>query len=133
MKLVLDVSAAFAIITDESGKSQVREAALQAGVLMVPDLYVSEAINTAWKYFHIAGASLEKIQFLAQRSLELPDMITPSIQIWEHALMLAHQLDHPVYDCLYLSLALQEQAALLTLDKKLKKMANQVGVEIVGT
>lgn len=43
-------------------------------------------------------------------------------------LALAHQ--HPVYDCLYLTLALAEDAALVTADARLRDLALQLGIEV---
>ena len=130
MKIVLDVSAAFAIVRGTAGSEWMIEAIQTAQEVIVPDLYVSEASNTAWKFFHIEGASLEDIHLLAQRSLELPDHITPSISLWEDALSLAHELDHPVYDCMYLVLAKKEGAQLMTLDKKLRRLAKKINLPI---
>ena len=42
------------------------------------------------------------------------------------ALALACHLNHPVYDCLYLALARREAAAVLTADKRLMALAEQV-------
>lgn len=39
-------------------------------------------------------------------------------QLMAPAARLAHDLDHPVYDCLYLALALQEQRPVITADRR---------------
>ncbi len=131
MKIVLDVSAAISIATAAPGKEWVYEAILGAEEILVPDLYLTEATNAAWKFFHIEGASLQQIQQLAQRSIELPDRVTPAEDLWQDALVLAHRLDHPVYDCLYLTMAQHHNAQLLTLDKRLIRLAKGLGIGVV--
>jgi predicted nucleic acid-binding protein len=37
----------------------------------------------------------------------------------QQALELARTLDHPTYDCLYVALALREEATLVTADRRL--------------
>ncbi|MEM9985194.1 MAG: hypothetical protein AAF804_08875, partial [Bacteroidota bacterium] len=69
MKIALDVSAAFALVRNPSGMQWIRQAIERADEVIVPDLYVSEASNTAWTFYHIEDASLEEIQLLANRSL----------------------------------------------------------------
>ncbi len=44
----------------------------------------------------------------------------------DDAIRLSCQLEHPAYDCCYLLLARQHQALLLTLDKKLKRLAEKL-------
>ncbi|GAB4407424.1 MAG: hypothetical protein OHK0039_09880 [Bacteroidia bacterium] len=127
----MDVSAAFALATGNPRDAGFVQALMQAEAVLVPDLFVSEACNTAWKYYHIEGASLADIQVLAQRAIGLPDQIVSVADLWADALVLAHQLDHPVYDCLYLVLARQRDAHLLSLDKRLLRLAEGLGIKYV--
>lgn len=132
MKVVLDVSAAISIATAAPGKEWLTEAVLEAGEILVPDLYLTEATNAAWKFFHIEGASLAQIQQLARRSIDLPDQVVPATDLWQDALVMGHQLDHPVYDCLYLVLAQQSNAYLLTLDKRMARLAEKLGIRFIA-
>jgi len=45
--------------------------------------------------------------------------VRPSGPLVRRALVLAHRLKHPVYDCVYLALAQSEGAALVTADERL--------------
>ena len=51
------------------------------------------------------------------------DEIEPDRHLQAEALALACHLDHPVYDCLYLTLARREAAQLLTADQRLRQLA----------
>jgi predicted nucleic acid-binding protein len=54
------------------------------------------------------------------------DHIEPDRHPQVEALALACHWDHPVYDCLYLALALREAGVLLTANQKLMALATQV-------
>ena len=62
-----------------------------------PDLFDS-ALNLAPKYFA---------------------RLVPTETLLPTAARLSRTLDHPVYDCCYLALAIQEDAALVTADRRL--------------
>jgi len=47
------------------------------------------------------------------------------------ALTIAHDLDHPIYDCFYLALAERERAPLISADKRLLAAAKRAkGIEV---
>jgi predicted nucleic acid-binding protein len=58
--------------------------------------------------------------------------VATAAELWQDALLLAHQLDHPVYDCLHLVLAQQHDAHLLTLDKRLRRLAEGLGIALIS-
>lgn len=129
---VLDVSAAYTVIT---GSSQAESliAALEAATLVVaPDLFYSEAANTAWKFQHIGSASPEEALQLYRSATQLVEVFWESQGLAEAALALACKWAHPAYDCFYIVLAQQHKATLLTKDKRLARLAQQVGVSVVG-
>jgi len=49
------------------------------------------------------------------------DRLVPTEALLVRAYALAHRLDHPAYDCLYLALAEQEAVSLITEDQRLLK------------
>ena len=56
----------------------------------------------------------------------LVDRVEPDRHLQAEALALAIHLQHPVYDCLYLALARREAATLITTDRRLQWLAEQV-------
>lgn len=52
---------------------------------------------------------------LADAPLTVPSSMK---QLMAAAARLANDLDHPVYDCMYLALALQEQRPVITADRR---------------
>jgi predicted nucleic acid-binding protein len=131
MRVVLDVSAAFAIVTNSPGGEKLADIISQANIVFAPDLFYSEATNVGWKYHHIEEASREASFRLTEKAIQLVDIFFPSESIWEDALDLACQLEHPVYDCFYLVLAQQQDATLLTKDKRLIRLAKKIDLAVV--
>lgn len=51
----------------------------------------------------------------------------PAADFLEQAFQLAFRLRHPVYDCLYLALAMREQAQLITADRDFHRAIAKYG------
>jgi predicted nucleic acid-binding protein len=52
-------------------------------------------------------------------------MLTASRQLLDSALRLSFELNHPVYDCVYIALALWRNIPLVTADKRLAAAVRQ--------
>ena len=86
--------------------------------LIAPDLIIPEVVQTLWKQsarsneITLQDARESCTDFVA---LQLP--VYPSATIAEHALNFATEENHPVYDALYIVLALEGGSALITADQ----------------
>lgn len=101
-------------LSDESEKL------LETGVTLVaPELIFAEAANALWAMCRrgdIGNAELSAaIDLLRAAPLATP---IPMRRLAPAAARLAADLDHPVYDCFYLSLAIQEQHPVVTADTR---------------
>lgn len=92
--------------------------------LIAPDLLLVEAANALWKKTsrgEISPAEADAaFDLLRQSGIDLrptPPVVTPALQ-------LARRLAHPVYDCVYLALAAQERATVVTADRRLLRLAS---------
>lgn len=96
--------------------------------LIAPDLCRIEAQNALWRYAH-AGA-LTPDEALARYDLvtAAPVEFVDSRLLEPLAFELALTHGHPVYDCLYLALALAGDAGLATADGPL----HALGVRVLG-
>lgn len=88
-------------------------------VLIAPDLLYVEASNALWAMLargdFTADDYSEAIDILVDAPITVPSThrsLVPS------AARLARDLNHPVYDCVYLALAIQEQHPLITADAR---------------
>lgn len=90
----------------------------QADRLLAPDLLPIEVANVAWKKVRLEELLAAEAARLVSALLGGIPALHPSAALLPRALALAADLDHPVYDCLYLALALREDAVLVTADRR---------------
>lgn len=117
MILVVDASVAVKFVTEEAGSDQAYEIVAGPDPLIAPDWLLVEVASAMWnKVKHSkllethAEDSFDNLpRFFAQ--------LFPAKELLKEAFQLSFRLHHPVYDCLYLALAQQEQAVLVTADK----------------
>ncbi|MBM5801259.1 MAG: type II toxin-antitoxin system VapC family toxin [Cyanobacteria bacterium K_Offshore_surface_m2_011] len=123
---VLDASAAVRLILGDPAAAAVAEQIREAAVVLAPELMLTEVANTLWK-LQRAGhlADLDPQQLLAE-ARDLVDRVEADRHLQAEALALACHHDHPVYDCLYLTLARREAATLISLDRRLQQLAERV-------
>ena len=123
---VLDASAAVRLILGDHAAAAMAEQIREAAVVLAPELMLTEVANTLWK-LQRAGhlADLDPQQLLAE-ARDLVDRVEADRHLQAEALALACHHDHPVYDCLYLTLARREAATLISLDRRLQQLAERV-------
>ena len=115
--MVIDASVAFKLIVDEPD-SAIAIGWLARTELTGPTLIHSEVSNALWKRVRreelaADGELQERLADLARYVRTIDE--TPQLP---RALDLAVELDHPVYDCVYLALAEAYDDDLLTADSR---------------
>ncbi len=125
---VLDVSAAFGIVRGVEDAKVVEDALKTFSEIISPGLFVYEAINAAWKYAKFTELEHEHAFEIFNDACDFVDEFVDDLNLTSKAFELALASNHSTYDCFYLALALEFDASLLTLDKKLLKLAKSVGV-----
>lgn len=133
MITVLDASAAIEILLSRSQSGELKKYLLQSGEVLSPELYKAEIANALWKYVRAGLLAREQAGVLLNLGLELVDDYIDMKENISDSMNEAVRLDHPVYDMLYLTLARSRGARLLTLDKKLKGIAQSAGVMVNET
>lgn len=115
--LVVDASVAIKWVIDEPGTTEAL--ALRRYRLSAPDLLIPECANILWKKVRRRELG-EPEALLAARLLERADVdLVPMRRTLELATKLAMLLDHPAYDCTYLSLAQSSGCSFVTADERL--------------
>ena len=127
MSIVIDASVALKWIFDEAGSDAAL--ALRADELIAPILWLGEAANALWRHVRLGEVTAKEALELMSELAKAP--VTPvSIEPYVlRALQLAADLNHPVYDCLYLALALDRQTHVITDDRRFAAAANKPGFE----
>jgi predicted nucleic acid-binding protein len=125
--LVVDASVAVKFVTQEPGSDEAYRIIVGPEPLIAPDWLLVEAASAMWD--KVRRSVL--LQAHAERNLELlPNFFArlfPAVELLERAYAMAFRLRHPIYDCLYLALAEQEKAALVTADAKFFKAIERDG------
>lgn len=117
--LVVDASVALKWIVDEPGSD--KAVLLQGEALVAPDLWLIETANALWSRVRRNLLSAADAVALFGGLSHAPVRTTPSELDVASALQLAAELNHPVYDCLYLAAALREDAVVVTDDLRFLK------------
>ena len=115
---MIDASVAIKWVVQEAGTEQAL-ALKRDHRMAAPDLLMAECANILWKKAARTELTPEQAAFAA-RLLERADIeLVPMRSLLEAATRLALDLDHPAYDCIYLALALQDRAPLVTADARM--------------
>jgi len=120
---VVDASVAVKWVVPENGSDRARS--LAQAKLEAPDLLFVECANILWKKVRLGHLTRREAADCLRLLLAMPVALAGSRELLDSALRLSLELDHPVYDCLYLALALQRRFPLVTADEKLAKAARK--------
>jgi predicted nucleic acid-binding protein len=135
MRIVVDASVAVKWVLNEPRSDAA--IALRDEELLAPALWLAEAANALWR--HVRLGEFDSEQALARFS-ELEKAPVASLAIEPHvvhALRLATEGQHPVYDCIYLALALHQRTHVVTDDRRFATAAARLNladrVRLLGT
>jgi predicted nucleic acid-binding protein len=119
MTWVVDSSIAVKWVIPEVLSEKADRVRSRDDALLAPDLLLIEAANALWRKSErkeiSAGEADRALELLIESGLDL----RPTAPLLRRAMALARSLNHPVYDCVYLVLAEQERATLVTADSRL--------------
>jgi predicted nucleic acid-binding protein len=116
LTLVIDASVALKWVLDEAGSDIART--LLAESLTAPAFWQAEAANAIWKRARRGELSpAEASNGLAILTASVVVSIPIEIDL-EKALSIAMEIDHPIYDCLYLAAAERLSTQLVTADAR---------------
>jgi predicted nucleic acid-binding protein len=130
VRAVLDASAAIEIVVERTQAARLAAILEEAGVVLAPGLFVSEVVNTIWKYYRFEQWNLAVCDRAIESALGMVDALVPSIELYGEAFLLARTARRPAYGMFYLALARREDATLLTADAQLRKEAERQGIRV---
>jgi len=120
MTVVVDSSVAFKwFVADEPHAAEAAVLLQNESALLAPDLLVAEVCNSAWRAVRLGRIPSRQADYIATAVPRLFAVLAEAASLAARAVTIAVQLDHPVYDCLYLALAEARQAPLVTADDRL--------------
>lgn len=125
--LVLDASVALKLIVDEDGRAETLVRTRQEPRLVAPDWLMIEVGNALWRKCANGAFDSEIARDLYSVLPRFFDDLEPSGPLTSSALTLSFELDHWIYDCIYLATAIALDSSLLTADRKFWNAARRGG------
>lgn len=123
---VVDASVAVKWLVQEPFSDEAAQLLNDELTLVAPELLFAETTNALWAMCRrgdIGKADMvEAVSVLKTVPVAIPASMR---QLAAPAGRLAVDLDHPVYDCVYLALALQEQVPVITADRRFHETVRQ--------
>ncbi len=116
MSIVVDASVALKWVLNESGQ-EYAEALLDQD-LIAPSLWLLEAANVLWRLSRRGELSAEAAKARLSELYNAPVATRALEDDLPTAADLANTLGHPVYDCLYLAMAIRENTYVVTADRR---------------
>ena len=129
--IVLDASAALAIVMDMAYGEVLYEGVRNAGEVIAPDLYYAEVASALWKYVRAGALSFEDGRERLENALALIDRFVPMRELTMEAFHEADKQGRSIYDLYYLVLTRRENALLMSRDRKLIDLANKERLRLV--
>ena len=129
MIVVLDASAAVEVVFNRKHVQLFQEHLAEADWVISVDLFVAEVTNVFWKYHAFEDLPIDLCETSLERALKLIDNFELTIDLYSEAFALSCQINHPVYDSMYLALARRKNAIFLTMDKKLQTQAKKLSIK----
>jgi len=126
VRIVIDASVAVKWVLNEPRTEAAL--ALRDEQSLAPALWLAEAANALWRHVQLGELTAE--QALARMS-ELQQAPIASLAIEPYisaALQLAARGNHPVYDCVYLAVAIHHGITVVTDDRRFAAAAARLGL-----
>jgi predicted nucleic acid-binding protein len=126
--VIVDASVAVKWFVHEPLHDEARALLLGSEPILAPDILAVEVANALW----VKARRGDLDQATAQRAIAaitgsgVPEL-RPSSTLVARATQLAHLLDHPVYDCIYLALAASLDDRVVTADRRFHAAAVGAG------
>lgn len=118
MTLVVDASVAAKWFIEEAGRPQALRL-LDMADRQAPELLVAEVASVVWKKVLRSEMSATQARLICASITHCFDALHRADDLIERAMVIAIDLRHPVYDCLYLACAERTGARLVTADRRL--------------
>ena len=131
MIIVLDASAAIEIALNNARSEKYRSLLKESDLVIAPDTFPSEITNVFWKYAHFSKMPAEQCDKGIAYCLDLIDDYIQTRAICREVFAESIKKEHSSYDIIYLIVARRHNAAILSRDRKMNKIAKELGIKIL--
>ncbi len=130
MIAVLDASAALEVALNREDSRRFRTGLRDAERILAPDTFASEITSAFWKYAVHKELSGEECRRGLTYCLAIVDDLLETRSLCPEVLVESVNANHSVYDMFYLVLARRNDAVLLTRDRKMKTLAEEMNIKV---
>jgi len=116
---VIDASIIAAVFFQEEHAAKAEKVLTSGAELLAPDLIFAELASVAWKRHARDEITHDDALALLTDMQRIPLNVTSIRSLVAPALTLALSTERTIYDCLYVTLAMQNQCAMWTADRRL--------------
>jgi predicted nucleic acid-binding protein len=132
--IVLDASVAVKTYLEEAGAEAATEFIVGTEKLLAPELIRLEVAGAICRRVRNGELEAGEAEMRCQHWLEELDRglftLTPDAELLPEAIALSTKLKHPLPDCLYLAVAIQRNAPLITADRAFRERARTLYKQI---
>jgi predicted nucleic acid-binding protein len=132
MNVVIDASAVIQIVLRPELVDRFALLRKKTDHFIAPDIFLAEVGNAIWKYHRFSNLEVPLCWELAETLSEMVDTLIPIQLLYKKALEITITHSMTMYDSLYLVCALQVSGRLLTLDQKMVKGAETLGLSTLS-
>ena len=122
MSVTVDASVAIKWVFEEQDHETALGLAGSGRTLHAPSLILTETANVVWRKWRQDRLDIDAGERALLKVAEILDHIHRTEDLLQSAMTIAFDLDHPVYDCVYLACAMREKTALITADRRLHRV-----------
>lgn len=130
--IVLDCSAAVEIARGTERGRAFRALMLEGEPVMTSGLFRVEVRNAFWKYVHAGLLASHDAEQYVDGALALVDVFVPLCENADEAFAEAVRQDHSVYDMFYLTLVRRSNGTLLSADRRLIALCEDMRLNCVA-
>ena len=111
---------AYALLGVEEFRKDATEILERMDTITVPDSFRVEMANVLWQWVNHRKISLEIALQIMDDAESLIGLTISGTDLWERALALSVESNHPAYDTYFIAAAEMENSQVVSFDKKLK-------------
>ena len=130
MITLLDTSFAIKIVFQHTSIRLLLDCLQKADWVIAPDVFVSEVTNVFWKYHQFEDLPLPICENSLHQTIALIDDFIDAVELYQETFGFSCQIQHSVYDAMYLICARRHNGIFITVDNKLINLAKKYAIKI---
>ncbi len=132
MIVVLDASSAIEIALNREKANKYREILRDSDLVLAPDTFPSEITNVFWKYASFSDMSTDQCEKGIDYCIDLIDDYIETKSMCREVFSESLKNEHAAYDIFYLIIARRYNGLILSRDKKMNKIAQELKIKTMN-